>query len=258
VQLTATTPATASVAVGFVYVTTLLPPGATFAFTSGAGPKTGGRLSWIVTLNDLLALLPEPSVAVQTTVVSPIANVDPDPGTQLTGIEAPRSVAVGVPKVTVRPLEDVASWEMSLGTLLITGSVVSWTVTLNDADEVFPCVSVAEQVTVAVVIPNVDPDGGEHVTPAGPDTASLAVGLVNVTTAPELDVASVVLLPGTPLITGPIVSTTLTVNEADESLPCESLALQVTVVLPRPNTVPDAGEQPKLATASSGSLAEAA
>jgi hypothetical protein len=66
-----------------------------------------------------------------------------------------------------------------------------------------------------------------------------------------------VLLPGTPLITGPIVSTTLTVNDADESLPCESLALQVTVVLPSPNTVPDAGEQPKLATASSGSLADA-
>jgi len=160
-------------------------------------------------------------------------------------------------KVTVRPLDDVASWEMSLGTLLITGSVVSWTLTLNDADEVFPCVSVAEQVTVVVVIPKVDPDAGEHVTPAGPDTASLAVGLVNVTTAPEPDVASVVTLPGTPLITGPIVSTTLTVNDADESLPCESLALQVTVVLPRPNPVPDAGVQPKLATASSGSLAEA-
>ena len=255
-QLTATTPATASVAVGFVYVTTV-PPGAAFAFTSGAGPKTGGKLSWTVTLNDLLALLPAPSVAVQTTVVSPTANVDPDPGTQLTGTDAPRSVAVGVLKVTVRPLDDVASWEMSLGTLLITGSVVSWTLTLNDADEVFPCVSVAEQATVVVVIPKVDPDAGEHVTPAGPDTASLAVGLVNVTTAPEPDVASVVTLPGTPLITGPIVSTTLTVNDADESLPCESLALQVTVVLPSPNTVPDAGEQPKLATASSGSLAEA-
>jgi hypothetical protein len=257
VQLTVTTPATASVAVGFVYVTTVLPPGATFAFTSGAGPKTGGIVSWTVTLNDLLALLPTPSVAVQTTVVSPIANVDPDPGTQLTDVEAPRSVAVGVLNVTVRPLGDVASWEMSLGKLLITGSVVSWTVTLNDADEVFPCVSVAEQLTVVVVIPNVDPDGGEQVTPTEPDTASLAVGLVNVTTAPEPDVASVVLLPGTPLITGPIVSTTLTVNDADELFPCESLALQVTVVLPRPNTAPDAGEQTKLATVSSGSLAEA-
>jgi hypothetical protein len=52
VQLTVTTPATASVAVGFVYVTTVVPPGPTFAFTSGAGPKTGGRVSWIVTLND--------------------------------------------------------------------------------------------------------------------------------------------------------------------------------------------------------------
>jgi hypothetical protein len=48
--------------------------------------------------------LPEPSVAVQTTVVSQIANVDPDPGTQLTSIEALRSVA-GSLNVTVRPLE---------------------------------------------------------------------------------------------------------------------------------------------------------
>ena len=113
----------------------VLPPGATSAFTSGAAPKTGGNVSWTVTLNDALALFPASSVAVQTTVVSPMANVDPDPGTQLTGAEAPRSVAVGVPNVTVRPPGDVASMEMSLGTLLITGSVVSWTVTLNDADE---------------------------------------------------------------------------------------------------------------------------
>jgi hypothetical protein len=129
--------------------------------------------------------------------------------------------------------------------------------TLNVADEVFPCVSVAEQATVVVVIPNVDPDGGEQVTPTEPETASLAVGLVNVTTAPDPDVASVVMLLGTPLITGPVVSTTLTVNVAVELFPCESLALHVTVVLPRPNPVPDAGEQAKLATASSGSLAEA-
>jgi hypothetical protein len=64
-------------------------------------------------------------LAVHVTVVVPTAKVDPDPGTQLTGTDAPRSVAVGEANVTVRPLGEVASSEISLGTLLITGSVVS-------------------------------------------------------------------------------------------------------------------------------------
>src|SRR6185437_4663441 len=177
VQLTATTPATASVAVGFVYVTTV-PPGAAFAFTSGAGPKTGGKLSWTVTLNDLLALLPAPSVAVQTTVVSPMAKVEPEPGTQLTGTEAPRSVAVGVPNVTVRPPGDVASTEMSLGTLLITGSVVSWTMTLKEVEAGLPFPSLASHSTEVVPIAKVEPDTGEQVTVGFPATASVAVGFV--------------------------------------------------------------------------------
>jgi hypothetical protein len=156
----------------------VLPPGATFTFTSGAGPKTGGNVSWIVTLKDLLVLLPAPSVAVQTTVVSPIANVDPDPGTQLTGVEAPRSVAVGVLNVTVRPPGDVASTEMSLGTLLITGSVVSWTVTLKEVEAGLPFPSLASHLTEVVPIAKVEPDAGEQVTVGFPATASVAVGFV--------------------------------------------------------------------------------
>jgi len=167
-----------SVAVGFVYVTTVLPPGATFAFTSGAGPKTGGKESWTVTLNDPLALWPAPSVAVQMTVVTLIANVDPDPGTQLTGAEAPRSVAVGVLNVTVRPAGDVASTKMSLGTLLIIGAVVSWTMTLKEVEAGLPFPSLASHSTEVVPIAKVEPDTGEQVTVGFPATASVAVGFV--------------------------------------------------------------------------------
>src|SRR5580765_8719195 len=156
----------------------VLPPGATFAGTSGAAPKTGGIVSWTVTLNDPLALWPAPSVAVQTTVVSPMANVDPDPGTQLTGTEAPRSVAVGLLNVTVRPPGDVASTEMSLGTLLITGSVVSWTMTLKKAEAGLPLPSLASHSTEVVPIAKVEPDTGEQVTVGFPATASVAVGVV--------------------------------------------------------------------------------
>jgi hypothetical protein len=44
-HVTGRSPSTASVAIGFAKVTTLLPPGDTSAFTTGAAPKTGGIVS---------------------------------------------------------------------------------------------------------------------------------------------------------------------------------------------------------------------
>jgi len=43
--------------------------------------------------------------------------------------------------------------------------------------------------------------------------------------------------------TGPVVSITITENEADPSKPPESVALQVTFVLPRWKVLPDGGAQ---------------
>ena len=57
--------------------------------------------------------------------------------------------------------------------------------------------------------------------------------------------------------TGGVVSCTVTWNDADDELPCVSVALHVTVVVPNANVDPDAGTHEKLATASSGSVAEA-
>jgi hypothetical protein len=75
-----------------------------------------------------------------------------------------------------------------------------------------------------------------------------------VTALPELDVASCVMSAGTPLMTGPVVSTTLMLKEAEDVFPCESVALQEIKWDPSPRVVPDAGEQPDVATESSGSL----
>jgi hypothetical protein len=52
---------------------------------------------------------------------------------------------------------------------------VSWTVTVNDAEPVFPVVSVAEHVTVVVPSGNVLPEAGAQVAGKGPSTASTAV-----------------------------------------------------------------------------------
>jgi hypothetical protein len=60
----------------------------------------------------------------------------------------------------------------------ITGGVVSCTVTLNEAFDVLPFPSPAEQLTAVVPMGKVEPEEGEHPTGRGPVTASCAVGLL--------------------------------------------------------------------------------
>jgi hypothetical protein len=142
---------------------------------------------------------------------------------------------------------------MSAGTVT-TGAVVSWTVTWNDADELFPAASAAVHVTVVVPSGNVEPDAGvqlELVTP----TASVNV-TVNPTGAPDALVASAVTSAGTP-IAGAVVSWTVTWNDAVAVLPLVSVAVHVTVVVPSGKVDPLAGVQPNVATATSSvALAE--
>jgi hypothetical protein len=134
----------------------------------------------------------------------------------------------------------------------MTGGVVSLTVTLKDAEELLPAASFAVQVTVAVAYRNVEPEAGEQFTGSVPSTASVAVGFAYVTTAPMDDVPLTMTSAGTPLITGAVVSLTVTVNDALELLPRVSCAVQWTVVMPSANREPDAGAQLTVA-ASSGS-----
>jgi hypothetical protein len=54
----------------------------------------------------------------------------------------------------------------------MTGSVVSLTVTLNDAKPVLPCASVALHWIVVVPNGNVEPDAGVHVAASLPSTSS--------------------------------------------------------------------------------------
>jgi hypothetical protein len=77
-----------------------------------------------------------------------------------------------------------------------------------------------------------------------------------VKTAPAGPVASIVAFAGT-VRTGGAVSLTVTVNEAEPLLPCVSVAVQVTVVVPSGNVEPLAGVQVTATTPSMLSVAEA-
>src|SRR5690348_16316325 len=78
------------------------------------------------------------------------------------------------------------------------------TVTLKLPAAVLPCASLAEQFTVVVPIPNIDPDAGMHDTGTAPSTTSLAVAGY-VTAAPSGDVGSATMSAGS-VSTGGIVS----------------------------------------------------
>jgi hypothetical protein len=207
----------------------------------GAGTvMTGGVVSATVTENVAggLALWWESS-ALHVTVVDPSANTEPDAGAHVTGSEpSTASDAVAV-NATGAPLGPVASLTIGAGTVM-TGGVVSTTVTGNVAWLAPPWLSTALHVTVVGPNPNTEPDTGAHVTGSEPSTTSDAV-TVYPTDAPLESVACATIGGAGTVMTGGV-STTVTENVAGVlGLPWESTALHVTVVVPNPNSEPDAG-----------------
>jgi hypothetical protein len=201
---------------------------------------TGPVVSATVTVNDAAPVFPLVSVAVQLTVVGPSGKVDPLAGVQLTGRGPSTTSLADAVKLNAAPVALVASTVALAGTVT-TGPVVSATVTVKDAAPLFPCVSVAVQLTVVGPSGNVDPLAGLQVTGRGPSTPSLA-DAVKLNAAPVAPVASTVAFAGT-VTTGPVVSATVTVNEPAPLLPLASVAVQVTVVAPSGNVDPLAGVQ---------------
>jgi hypothetical protein len=126
-----------------------------------------------VTVKELLPLLPEPSVAVQTSVVVPTGKLLPDGGEQ-DGVRFPLTVSVALAlNVTTAPPGPVASTLIAAGTVT-TGGVVSCTVIVKELLPVLPASSVAVHVTVVVPSGKVLPDAGAHVEVRLPLTASIA------------------------------------------------------------------------------------
>src|SRR5215471_18423047 len=107
----------------------------------------------------------------------------------------------------------------------------------------FPLASCAWQSTVVVPMPKPLPEGGEHVTGTAPLTRSTAVGAVYATALPAALIASKVGSEGTFANAGGVVSPTVTVKLVLDWLLAASLAVQLTVVEPSGNVLPEAGEQ---------------
>jgi len=201
--------------------------------------STGGVVSWTLIVKIADAELPCPSVAVQVTVVVPRANTPPDVASQVTTSEpSTMSVAVAAPNVTVAPAALVAS-TIRLGGTTMVGGVVSFTVTLKFPGVLLPAASVAEQLTVVAVIPNVEPDSGAHVGETDVSTLSVALAVYD-TAAPAGPVASAVMSAGS-RSAGPSRSATVTTNWAELACPPTSDEVQVTVVLSSGNRWPETG-----------------
>jgi hypothetical protein len=220
-----------------------------------AGTVTTGPVESVtVTVNDAAPALPRVSVAVQLTCVAPSANVAPFVGLHVTATTpSTLSVAEAV-KLTAAPVGLVASTVALAGTVM-TGPLVSATVTVNDAAALLPRASAALQLTVVAPSANVSPLAGLHVTATAPSTLSVAE-VVKLRAAPVGLVASTVALAGT-VITGPVVSVTVTVKEAAALLPRVSLAVQLTGVVPSGKVVPLPGVQVTATLPSTASVAVA-
>src|SRR6185295_7212196 len=98
---------------------------------------------------------------------------------------------------------------MFAGTL-ITGPVVSTTVTVKVLVPTFACASVAVHVTVAVPSAKIEPLAGVQPTATGPSRMSVA-DAVKLNGAPAALAASIVAFAGT-VTTGAVVSRTVTVK----------------------------------------------
>ena len=218
-----------AVAVGGVYITVAPAELVASAVKLAGVPVIVGAVACTKTVKLVCAVLLWVSVAVHVTVVVVTRNVVPDAGEQTTGTEPPpAAVAVGLAYVTFAP-DGPPCTVMLAGVPAITGGV-AWTVTVKLECALLPCASDAVQFTVVVPTGNVEPEVGVQPTGSVPSTRSVAVGFAYVTPTP-VEPPCAVMLAGVPLMTGAVVSWTVTLKVDCELLPYESVALQVTVVV---------------------------
>lgn len=121
------------------------------------------------------------------------------------------------------------------------GACVSLTVTLKPHVEVFDDASVAVHVTIVVPIGKADPEAGTQATDA-PGQLSEAVA-EKFTTAEHRPASFPTEMGAGQFATGAWVSLTVTVNEHVPVFEAASVAVHVTVVVPRGKVEPDGGTQ---------------
>src|SRR2546422_9144534 len=138
----------------------------------------GAVVSLTVIVNEDEPVFPWASVAVQSTLVVPSGNMDPDDGLQI-AVTGPSTMSVApAENETVAPPDPVASTAMSRGTVSDRG-VVSTTRTVKEAMPVLPWASVARHTTVVAPNPNIEPEAGVQTGVSLPSTRSSAVTTKN-------------------------------------------------------------------------------
>ena len=205
---------------------------------------TGAVLSFTVTVNVQVELLPAASVNVYVTGVEPKLKLAPDVCVLVEVIDPPQlSIAVGAVHVAIAKHEASAESVMLDGHPLTTGAVLSITVTVNVQVELLPAASVNVYVTGVEPKEKVAPDVCVLVGVTEPLQLSVAVGAVHVATCEHVEALALllytVMLDGHPLTTGAVLSFTVTVNVQVELLPAASVNVYVTGVEPKLKVAPD-------------------
>ena len=197
--------------------------------TSGGASIAGGVVSTTSTRCLAVASLPAASAAVHVTIVAPTGN---RAGASLAtdAIPDPPSAAAGSPSSTAFEAADSASNTTS-GGARTDGATVSETDTLCGAVASLPATSRAVQVTT--VVPSGNRAGASLDTDITP-TASSTAGSASSTGVPSAPAASAA-ASWTGAIDGGIVSRTVTFCVATAMLPAPSIAVQITVLIPRVN-----------------------
>src|SRR3989449_2630460 len=193
----------------------------------------GAVVSLTVIVNEDEPVFPWASVAVQSTLVVPSGNMDPDDGLQIAATGPSMMSVAPAENETVAPPDPVASTTMSRGTVS-DGGVVSTTRTVKEAMPVLPWASVARHTTVVAPNPNIEPEAGVQTGVSLPSTRSSAVTTKN-PGAPGAPAAS----RGAPRgegIVGGGVSTTMTEKESHAPFPRGSGAGHTPGVGPRGKT----------------------
>ena len=209
--------------------TSLRPADSASSTTSGGASIAGGVVSTISTRCLAAASLPAASRAVHVTTVVPIGN---RAGASLAtdAIPDPPSAAAGSPSSTAFEAADSASNTTS-GGARTDGAAVSETDTLCGAVASLPATSRAVHVTT--VVPSGNRAGASLDTDITP-TASTTAGSASSTGVPSAPAASAA-ASWTAAIDGGIVSRTVTFCVATAMLPAPSIAVQITVLIPRVN-----------------------
>jgi hypothetical protein len=144
-----------------------------FVMLLGHGVNTGASLSFTVTVNEQLTG-GIPTDAVHVTVVTPLANVDPDAGLHVTVPQEPDTV--GCEYVTTA-VQTPGSVDVVMFALQVSAHS-GFTVTRNEQVLIFPDESVAVHVTVVVPTAKLDPEGGAQLAVGAGVQLSVGVGVV--------------------------------------------------------------------------------